>query len=133
MRERLRGNGPVVFALALAVAASAVWLFLPMATYVEAERVAPRDPGRPPETIVRTGRTTLLENEENDAAVIAAIAFPVVVAAAPLAFRARRASRLSRIGAAALLGVFSLVAAASVGLFYLPSAIAMTLAAVPSR
>ena len=74
---------------------------------------------------------TLLESESApDAQMFALFAFPVALAAFPLALNATRLRTPARSLAAALLTGGSLLAGFSIGLFYLPSALAMTVAAI---
>lgn len=58
---------------------------------------------------------------------------PVAAASLPLAFPLGRGRRRARVIAAVLLVCWCLVAIASVGILYLPSAIAMIVAAVRGR
>lgn len=67
-------------------------------------------------------RATLLQ--VNGGWAVVPVAFPVVVAVSPLAFR----KQAVRIGAAVVMCAFALVAV-SIGLFYVPSAMLMVVAA----
>ena len=62
--------------------------------------------------------------EKGSAWLAGVLAFPVLVAATPLAF-----GRRARVVAAVLLGVATLLAAASIGLFYVPAAATLAAAA----
>ena len=76
-------------------------------------------------------RRTLLESASaSNAEAIGLLAVPVVLAALPLALNATRLRTPARAVAAALLLIGSLLTGFSIGLYYLPSALAMSFAAV---
>lgn len=78
-------------------------------------------------------RETLLESDSApDAQIIGMLAVPLAVAAFPLALNGSRLRTPARAIAAALLIIGSLLAGFSIGLYYLPSALAMTVAAARS-
>ncbi|HEV8572203.1 MAG TPA: hypothetical protein VGR49_04010 [Actinomycetota bacterium] len=111
--------------LVLAVVAAVAVLFLPVGRSSTIRSVAPGEP--PPQEVVRS--TNLLAEEGPE--VVALAAFPVVLAAIPIVGeRFRPGSRGLRILSAVFLWLFLIVGLASIGWFYLPSAIAMTFAAV---
>jgi hypothetical protein len=111
--------------LVLAVAAAVAVLFLPLGRSATVGSVAPGEPA-PLEEV----RSTNLLAEEGPM-VVALAAFPVLLAAIPVVGeRFRPGSRGLRIVAAVFLWMFVAVGLASIGWFYLPSAIAMTFAAV---
>ena len=76
---------------------------------------------------VRASNKTLLEVNGLWAAV--PVGFPVVVAAAALAFRRRAVT----IAAAVVLGLFCLIAGFSIGMFYVPAAVTMVVAACVTK
>lgn len=111
--------------LVLAVVAAVGVLFLPLGRSASIEAVTPGEPA--PQEEVRS--TTLLAEE--GPMVVALAAFPVLLAAIPVVGdRFRPGSRGLRILAAASLWLFVIVGLASIGWFYLPSALAMTFAAI---
>ena len=78
-------------------------------------------------------RQTLLESESTPhAQIIGMLALPAVVAALALALNGTRLRTPARVVAAALLLIGSLLAGFSIGLYYLPSALAMVVAAIRS-
>ncbi len=72
-------------------------------------------------------RTTLLEEQPEE--ILRVVAIALALAGFPLALNRTRFRTRARAIAAALLLVGSLLGSASVGVFYLPSAVAMTVAA----
>lgn len=75
-------------------------------------------------------RQTLLETENSpDAQIVGALAFPVLLAGLPLILNWTRLRATARAISGGLLLVGSLVAGFSIGLYYLPSALAMIIAA----
>ena len=114
------------FALTWAVAVAAYFLVVPVYATSTSTAVAIL-PGEPPVATSSLGRETLLGVNGPGAATILLI--PVLLAALPLIPRrpgSRRA--LSAIGAL-LLGIFVVLASASIGLFYAPALVALALAA----
>jgi primosomal replication protein N len=109
----------------LAVAASVAWLIIPAYTGETAD-VTELPSGAPHVQVSRTHSTLI---EVNGPRVLVALAFPVLVALAPLLFP----HRSLRIGAAVVLGAFAIVSGFSIGLFYLPSAAAMLAAALSRK
>lgn len=75
-------------------------------------------------------RQTLLEQSTAEAQTIGMLALPVVLAALPLALNGTRLRTPARAVAAALLLLGSVLTGFSIGLYYLPSALAMTVAAI---
>jgi hypothetical protein len=75
---------------------------------------------------VHTTHATLLQ--VNGSWAILAVAFPVIIALLPLVFR----KQAIRIIATLVVGAFSLIGGFTIGLFYIPSALAMLLAACVS-
>ena len=69
--------------------------------------------------------------EVNGAGGFVPLAFPVVLAAAPLF--ARRSRRVIMLLTGTLLLAFCILAALSVGIFYLPAALLILFGAIPSR
>lgn len=130
-REQMPDSGVLAarMSLILAVVAAAAVLFLPLGRAVPS---GPTAPGEPAGASGQETSTTLLKQEGLVA--VALVAFPVLVAALPMAGdRLRPGSRALRVVAAAALWLFVLVGLASIGWFFAPSAIAMTLAAVARR
>ena len=125
-RRQVDGTFAAWASLGLAVAASAVLLFLPTTS-----RVTTRSSGSPSPPVVT--HQTLLEHEGSSVLVVLAV--PVLVAALGVLVGAGPGRLLLRVLAAFLLGVFSVLAAASIGLLYAPAALAMALAAAatPAR
>jgi len=120
------GSLAAKISLVLAVVAAVAVLFLPLGRSATVGPVAPGEPA-PLEEEVRS--TNLLAEE--GPMVVALAAFPVLLAAIPVVGeRFRPGSRGLRVVAAVFLWMFVAVGLASIGWFYLPSAIAMTVAAV---
>jgi hypothetical protein len=120
------GSLAAKISLVLAVVAAFAVLFLPLGRSATVGPVAPGEPA-PLEEEVRS--TNLLAEE--GPMVVALAAFPVLLAAIPVVGeRFRPGSRGLRVVAAVFLWMFVAVGLASIGWFYLPSAIAMTVAAV---
>ena len=109
----------------LAVAASFYWLVMPAHTGEKSD-VTGWSSGAPHMQVSRTHATLL---EVTGSRVILALAFPVLVALTPLLFP----HRSLRIGAAAVLGVFTIVSGFSIGLLYLPCAATMLAAALSRK
>lgn len=161
MKRQPPGTLAAVASFALAVAASAFWLFVPTGASVTqgATVTAPPRGGavstqetttedgvvvretithpsgrretrrytRPPPKVERQ---TLLETENSpDAQIVGVLAFPLLLAGIPLALNRTRFRATARAISAALLLAGSLVAGFSIGLYYLPSALAMIVAA----
>lgn len=61
---------------------------------------------------------------------VPAIVAPVLIAAFPLAFRKQAHARLARLVALLLLAAFIFAGILSVGIFFVPSAVAMVIAAI---
>lgn len=78
----------------------------------------------------KTRKATLLETEGWQA--VPALTIPVLLTALPSFLRRTRCRRMSRWGSAMGLVAFAVAGSLSVGLFYVPSALAMCLAAVCS-
>lgn len=114
--DRRRGVVPAVMALAWALGAAAVVLIAPLGTSVSVDSSG------------RSARSsyTLLESE--GAGVVVVVAIPVALAVASVVGAATGRVWLTR-AAALLLTIGVLLAAASIGLFFVPSAIAVVLAA----
>ncbi len=74
--------------------------------------------------------TSLLEDQPAPA--LRAVAIALILTGAPIAVNRSRLRPAARTGSAVLLWVGSMVAGFSIGLFYMPSAAAMTFAAVRS-
>ena len=124
-----RDTALVVLAVVLAVVGSTYALLGPTGSYSETEST----PGG--QVVERTGSTTLLgqiRSGEEDAAIVFALAIPVLISLLPLLLARTRAREAAQIGSAALLLLFALVTGFSVGLFFLPSAAAMLAAVVVS-
>ena len=125
----------VGLSLALALAASSFALLGPTGRYEEGRAGAVPEGAsvelrEPP--VVERGSTSLLgqiRSGEEDAAVLVALVVPVVIALLPLALLRTRLEPAARAVAAFLLLAFVVVAGFSIGLLYLPSAVAMALAA----
>ncbi len=121
--RRDRGRILVVVSAALIVLAAAAALFLPTGTEVTASS-----------TGEETERSTTLWGDirdgEEDWFVALVLPAPVAVALAAVALDRTRVRRASRMGAAVLLALFTLLALASVGLFFIPGAAAMLVAAL---
>ena len=82
------------------------------------------------ETTREVTSTSLLEDQPAPA--LRAVAIALILAGAPIAVNRSRFRPAARTGSAVLLWVGSIVAGFSIGLFYMPSAAAMTFAAVRS-
>ena len=121
--RRERGRTLVVVAAALVVLAAAAALFVPTGTELTVSSSGEE-----------TERSTTLWGDirdgEEDWSVALVLLAPVVVALAAVALDRTRLRRASRMGAAVLLSLFTLLALASVGLFFLPGAGAMLVAAL---
>ena len=133
--QRDLGRLLVVASALLAVAAAAFALFGPTGVEETASEPAVlqgQEEAVSSTEVERRWTTTWgqIREGEEDAFVLWALAFPVVVALAALAVDATRWRRVSRGIAAALLGAFAFVTGFSVGLLFLPSAGAMIAAAV---
>lgn len=120
------GGGLVWVALGFALVATLVLLFVPLVEdlvgpVVNGGDVAPVD----------VKRVTIPESKSWWIAL--PLLLPVAVTALPLLARRRRAELPLRFGAAALLGALVAVAEGSIGPFYLPSALAMAIAAFMGR
>lgn len=121
--RRDRGRILVVVAAALVVLAAGAALFLPTGTEVTAS----------PSGEDSERSTTLwgdIRDGDEDWYVALVLLAPVVVALAAVALDRTRVRRASRMAAAVLLSLFTLLALASVGLFFLPGAGAMLVAAL---
>ena len=123
---RPRGTRAAVVSLLLAVAASAFVLFVPSQSGSE---VVTRGDEQI-ETTREVTSTSLLEDQPAPA--LRAVAIALILAGAPIAVNRSRFRPAARTGSAVLLWVGSIVAGFSIGLFYMPSAAAMTFAAVRS-
>jgi len=121
--RRDRGRILVVVSAALVVLAAAAALFVPTGTELTVSSSGEE-----------TERSTTLWGDirdgEEDWSVALVLLAPVVVALAAVALDRTRLRRASRMGAAVLLSLFTLLALASVGLFFLPGAGAMLVAAL---
>lgn len=128
--RRERGRTLVVVSAVLVVLAAAAALFLP--TGSEASTTVTE--GSDPAAVEVSERSTTLAGDirdgEEDWSVALVLLAPVVVALAAVALDRTRVRRASRMGAAVLLSLFTLLALASVGLFFLPGAGAMLVAAL---
>lgn len=124
--ERITGTWAVVASLVLAGVAAAYLLVVPT-NVAESTTFTfwPTGSGGPVST---RSETTLLEAEGWSALV--PVLIPVILSAAPLLLDGTRYAAPARLLAAALLLGFIVVAGFSIGLFYLPSAVAMLLAAI---
>ena len=121
--RRERGRILVVVSAVLVVLAAAAALFVPTGTELTVSSSGEE-----------TERSTTLWGDirdgEEDWSVALVLLAPVVVALAAVALDRTRLRRASRMGAAVLLSLFTLLALASVGLFFLPGAGAMLVAAL---
>lgn len=124
---RSRGAIAAVLSLALSLVAAVVLAFAPLASQTEAVPSSLGGTG----VVGRVERVSLLEHE--GASVLIPLAVPVAIAALGLAADRSRRPRTLRTVAAGLLVVFVLLGAMSIGLFYLPSAVAMVVAAVQTE
>lgn len=115
-----------VASLLLAVAASAFVLFAPTGKS-ERGSVVLKPGGERIERTHEVESTTLVEEEPGPALTVVAIA--LVLTGAPLTLNHTRFWLAARTVSAVVLWIGSLLAGFSIGLFYLPSAIAMTIAA----
>jgi hypothetical protein len=98
-------------------------------TRADSERIAPSDPGVPRQTaMLRSSQATLLDI--NGPEVLGKLLLPVALAGLPLLVQRQRSMReISRIFAAVLLFGWVAAGSLSIGMFYLPSALAMFVAA----
>jgi hypothetical protein len=122
--------GAVSFVLALV--ASVILLVVPTGTSMSSVcsvRPAPVPGGAQasPTCISRVTHPSLVDDQ--GWGVVVPLSIPVVVAGIPMALARTRAWRPAAITAACLLTAFAILGAASVGIFYLPSAVAMIVAA----
>ena len=123
--------GALSFVLALVV--SVILLFVPIGTTTStvcSVRPTPALTGGAPGSpacISRVTHPSLLDDQGWGVAV--PLSIPVLVAGLPLAVVRTRAWRPAAIAAACLLMAFAILGAASVGIFYLPSGVAMIVAA----
>jgi hypothetical protein len=114
--------------LALAALAAAALLVAPVASQVEPVEVSPGRPtGAQLEQEREVERVSLLEHE--GASVLLPLSIPVVIAALGVAAGWLTRPRPLRITSAGLLLAFVVVGIVSIGIYYLPSAIAMVVAA----
>jgi hypothetical protein len=118
----------LVLSFVSAVAASAYLAWAP--TYVTQTSTVEITTGGQRVT-ASTARRTL--SEVNGPTVYVAVAIPMLLAALPLLFRRPGARRASVRASALLLLAFVLLGGFSIGMFYLPSAVAMGLAALDRR
>ncbi len=131
-RPRSPGARAGAVSLVLALMASVILLVVPTGTSVSSVCSVgpPPVPGgaqASPTCISRVTHTSLVDDQGWGVAV--PLSIPVVVAGIPLALAGTRAWRPAAIAAACLLMAFAILGAASVGIFYLPSAVAMIVAA----
>jgi hypothetical protein len=134
-RTRPRPPGPRagVLSFALALVVSGILLVVPIGTTsstVCSVRSTPALPVSIPGTPMCSSRVThpsLVDDQGWGVAV--PLAIPVAVAGFPLALARTRARKAAAIVAACLLMAVAILGAASVGIFYLPSAVAMIVAA----
>jgi hypothetical protein len=119
----------LVLSFVSAVAASAYLAWTP--TYVTQTSTVEITTGGQRVTASSTARRTL--SEVNGPTVYVAVAIPMLLAALPLLFRRPGARRASVRASALLLLAFVLLGGFSIGMFYLPSAVAMGLAALDRR
>ena len=122
------GGVAAAVSLALAALAVAVLLVVPLGSQVESVEVSPGAPtGAQLEQEREVERVSLLEHE--GASVLVPLLIPVAIAALGVIAGWLTRPRPFRIASAGLLLVFVVVGIISVGIFYLPSAIAMVVAA----
>jgi hypothetical protein len=115
--------------VALAALAAAVLLVAPLGTQVEAVELSPDGPtGAQLEQGREVERVSLLEHE--GASVLVPLLIPVAIAALGVVAGWLTRPRPFRIASAGLLLAFVIVGLLSIGIFYLPSAIAMVVAAI---
>jgi hypothetical protein len=133
--DRSKGTGarPAALSFALALVASLILLFVPTGTTSSSfcsVAPAPTSPGGTPGSPTCTSSEThpSLVDEQGWGVAIP-LSIPVVVAGIPVAVTKTRARRPASIAATSLLLAFTILGAASVGIFYLPSAVAMIVAA----
>lgn len=121
-RQLRRG---VMVAALLAAGASLLLLWLPVyATASNSYSIGPNGVGS---SAASVSRATLLD--VNGAGALVGLLVPLVLAAAPLLVPSAQPLRMATRLSAAALVVFVVLAGFSIGLFYIPSAIAMVLAA----
>jgi hypothetical protein len=114
--------------LALAALAAAVLLVVPLGSQVEAVEVSPGGPtGAQLEQEREVERVSLFEHE--GASVLMPLLIPVAIAALGVVAGWLTRPQPFRIASAGLLCAFVVVGILSFGIFYLPSAIAMVVAA----
>lgn len=125
------GTLAVVVSFLLAAAASTFWLLAPAVAIVSGGTATTGAVGPPPPPpSVEVDRQTLLEQSGDDPQTMGMLALPVALAALTLALNGTRLRVPARAVAAALLLTGSILAGFSIGLPYLPSALAMTVAAI---
>ena len=117
----------VVLALVLATAATAALLVVPFYTGVRATAVAVPGQTAPPVPVVATRTATLVE--VNGPGVLVVLAIPIALPVLALAAGKSRFRRATHVVGALLLVGFCLLTGFSVGLFYVPTALAMVVAA----
>jgi len=101
------GRNFLIAAVVLAVAATVILIFLPLASTVES-------------TTGTTTSTTLPEQEGNG--VISVLLLPVLVTAVALIMDRSRYAYFARLAAACIMLIGSLVSLGSIGVFYIPAA-----------
>ncbi len=122
------GGVAATVSLALAALAAAALLVAPLGSQVEPVEVSPGPPtGAQPEQEREVERISLLEHE--GASVLLPLLIPVAFAALGVAAGWSTRPRPLRITSACLLLAFVVVGIVSIGIYYLPSAIAMVVAA----
>jgi hypothetical protein len=128
--RRDRGRTLVVVAAALVTLAAAAALFLPTGSEVTTSVTEGADPLTAESSEESTTLAGDIRDGDEDWYVALVLLAPVAVALAAVVLDRTRVRRASRMGAAVLLSLFTLLALASVGLFFLPGAGAMLVAAV---
>lgn len=112
------GRNFLIAAVVLAVAATVILIFLPLASTVES-------------TTGTTTFTTLPEQEDNG--VISVLLLPVLITAVALIMDGSRYAYFARTAAAFVMLIGSFVAIGSIGIFYVPAAGASVTAALRRR
>jgi hypothetical protein len=122
-------NAAAIASFVAAVVVSAALLFVPAYTEESSTIVSPSTEGVISKIVV--SHPTLIQ--VNGVRALLTLAVPVLIAGLPLLFRRSRWRALLEASAAALLTALTVIAGFSIGLFYLPSAVAMLVAALLAR
>lgn len=126
-QPRTRGRGVVwlVVSVLLAVAISALLLFLPLGASTGASTEHVPNPGTSEQVQTNEARQTLLETE--GWSIVGVLLIPIALAVAPL-LTPRRARYAAALGCTILLAAAVFIGSASIGLFYLPVVVTMAVA-----